>query len=152
MSGVTPGMERGAHAAGTAATPSEQQAADNSLGDLVSTVTRDMSTLIRQEIELAKAELTQSGKRVGKGSGLLGGAAIAGYLTILFLSLAAWVALGVLIGLAWSAVVVAAFWAIVAVVLAITGKGEFDRVKGMPQTVDTMREIPDTLKRNEENR
>lgn len=155
MSGIDPGTGRGAHAAGVpvdAPTPSEQQAANTSLGDLVSQVTRDMSTLVRQEVELAKAELTESGKRVGKGSGLYGGAAVAGYLAILFLSIAAWWGLGFLIGLAWSAVVVAVIWAIVAGVLFFAGKSEFDRVKGMPQTVDTIKEIPETLRRNEVNR
>jgi len=43
-------------------------------------------------------------------------------------------------------------WGIVAAVLYFTGKKEFDEVEGMPQTVETVKEIPDALKRNEENR
>jgi hypothetical protein len=44
-----------------------------SLGDLLGDVTRDLSTLMRQEIELAKAELKQSGTRAGQGGGMLAG-------------------------------------------------------------------------------
>ena len=133
-------------------TPSEQQAATTSLGDLIAEVSRDLSTLMRQEIELAKAELTQTAKQTGRGAGLFGGAGVAGFLALLFLSIAAWWGLGYLIGNAWSAVIVAVVWGIVAAVLYFTGKREFDEVEGIPQTVETVKEIPETLKRNEENR
>jgi hypothetical protein len=133
-------------------TPSEQQAATTSLGDLLAEVSRDVSTLMRQEVELARAEIRQSAMRAGKGAGMYGGAAIAGWLTVLFLSIALWWGLGYLVGNAWSAVIVAALWAIVAVVLALVGKKEFDEVRGMPDTVESVKKIPDTLKRNEENR
>lgn len=133
-------------------TPSEQQAATTSLGDLIAEVSRDISTLMRQEIELAKAELKQTAKQTGKGAGLFGGAGLAGFFALLFLSIALWWALGYLMGNAWSAVIVAAVWGIVAAVLYFTGKKEFDEVEGMPQTVDSVKQIPDALKRNEENR
>ncbi|MCU1516663.1 MAG: hypothetical protein JWQ75_1384, partial [Pseudarthrobacter sp.] len=82
--------------------------ADNtSLGDLLGEVTRDLSTLMRQELELAKAELKQSASKAGKGSGMLAGAGVAGHFVLLFLSIALWYALGELMGLGWSAVVVA---------------------------------------------
>lgn len=133
-------------------TPSEQQAATTSLGDLLAEVSRDISTLMRQEVELAKAELKQTAKQAGKGAGLFGGAGVAGLFALLFLSIALWWALGYLMGNAWSAVIVAVIWGIVAAVLYFTGKKEIDAVEGMPQTVETVKEIPDTLKRNEENR
>jgi hypothetical protein len=134
-------------------TPSEQQAANTSLGDLVAEVSRDFSTLMRQEVELAKAEATQSAKRAGKGAGMFGGAGVAGWFTLLFLSTALWWGLGDLIdSLGWSAVIVAVIWGIVAAVLYFAGKKEFDRVQGMPRTADSLKKIPDTLKRNEENR
>lgn len=133
-------------------TPSEAQAATTSLGDLLAEVSRDISTLMRQEVELAKAELKQTAKQTGKGAGLFGGAGVAGLFTLLFLSIALWWALGYLMGNAWSAVVVAGVWGIVAAVLYLTGKKEFDEVEGMPQTVDSVKQIPDALKRNEENR
>ena len=130
--------------------PTEAHAkADNtSLGDLLGEVTRDLSTLIRQEIELAKAELKQSGTRAGKGGGMLAGAGIAGHFVLLFLSIALWYALGELMGLGWSAVVVALLWGIIAAILASIGRKELKAIKGMPQTVETAKEIPPTLKPN----
>ena len=68
---------------------------------------------------LAKAELRQSGTRAGKGIGLFAGAAVAGMLFLVFLSVSAWWGLGQYIGNEWSALVVAAVWAIVAVILAL---------------------------------
>lgn len=134
------------------ATPSAQKAADTSLGDLLSEVTRDVSILMRQEVDLAKAEVRQSATRAGKGAGLLGGAGYAGHLTVLFLSLAAWWGLGHVIDIAWAAVLVAVVWAIAAAVLFVLGRNEMKTVKGAPETVDSLKQIPDALKRNEENR
>jgi hypothetical protein len=133
-------------------TPSEVKAANTSLGDLLSEVTRDLSTLIRQETALAKAEIRESAGKAAKGAGLLGGAAYGAGMAVLFLSIALWWALGDLIGLGWSAVVVAALWAVIALILYSVGRSQLKQVEGAPQTVDTLKEIPDTLKRNEENR
>lgn len=133
-------------------TPSERKAADTSLGDLLGEVTRDISTLMRQEVELAKAEVRQSATRAGKGAGLFGGAGYAGHLTVLFLSFAAWWGLSHLIDIAWAALVIAVVWAIVAAVLFVLGRKELQAVKGAPRTVDSLKKIPDALKRNEENR
>jgi hypothetical protein len=140
------------YSAGDERTPSEERAASASLGDLLAEVSRDISTLMRQEVELAKAELRQSATRAGKGAGMFGGAGVAGFMALLFLSITVWWALGYLIGNAWSALVVAVIWGIVAAVLAMRGKKEIDEIKGMPKTADTLKEIPDTLKRNEENK
>ena len=49
-------------------------------------------------------------------------------------------------GLGWSAVVVAVIWGIVAAVLAAKGRKELNAIKGMPQTAETLQEIPPTLK------
>lgn len=133
-------------------TDSEQRAASASLGELLSEVSRDVSTLMRQEVELAKAELRQSTARAGKGAGLFAGAGVADILTASFLSVALWWALGYLVGLAWSGLIVGLIWAVVATILAMAGKREVDAIRGLPKTVDTLKEIPSTLKRNEENR
>ncbi|MFC7431598.1 MULTISPECIES: phage holin family protein [unclassified Agrococcus] len=133
-------------------TPSEEKAASTSLGDLLGEVSRDISTLMRQEVELAKAELKQSASRAGKGAGLLGGAGYAGAMAVLFLSIALWWALGTLIGNGWSGVVVAVLWGIVAGILFAVGRSKLKEVEGMPQTVDSLKKIPDTVKKNEENR
>jgi hypothetical protein len=134
------------------ATPSEQKAATTSLGDLLGEVTKDMSTLVRQELELAKAELRQSATRAGKGAGMLGAAGYAALMAIFFLTVALWWALGLLVGLGWSAVIVAVLWGIVAAVLYVNGRKQLKKIQGAPQTVDTLKRIPDAVKRNEENR
>ncbi|MCO4252353.1 phage holin family protein [Pseudarthrobacter raffinosi] len=127
--------------------------ADNtSLGDLLGEVTRDLSTLMRQEVELAKAELKESASKAGKGGGMLAGAGVAGHFVLLFLSIALWIALGELMGLGWSAVVVAVIWGVIAAVLASIGRKELKTVRGMPQTAETLQEIPPTLKPGEVRR
>ena len=133
-------------------TPSEQKAAETSLGDLLGEVTRDLSTLMRQELELAKAELRQTATQAGKGAGMLGGAGYAAIMAVLFLSIALWWALGYLVGNGWSGLIVAGLWAIIGLVLFLMGRKELKTVKGAPRTVDSLKKIPDTLKRNEENR
>lgn len=126
------------------------EAAQRSVGELVGEVSRDLSTLVRQEIELAKAEAKQSAQRAGKGAGMFGGAGVAGYMVLLFLSLALWWALGTVMGLGWSGLVVAAVWAVIAAVLAMRGKKELQSVEGLPQTADSVKKIPDALRGHEE--
>lgn len=133
-------------------TPSEQRAASTSLGDLLGEVTRDLSTLMRQEIALAKAELTESARTSAKGAGLLGGAGYAASMVVLFLSIAAWAALTAVVGGGWAGVIVAAVWAVVAAILFVVGRARLKNVKGAPQTARTLQEIPETFQRNEENR
>jgi hypothetical protein len=133
-------------------TPSEQRAATASLGELLGEVTRDLSTLMRQEFALAKAELKESATTTAKGAGLIGGAGYAASMAVLFLSIALWAALSLLFGAGWSAVIVAVLWAIIAAVLYMVGRSQMKKVQGAPQTVETLEEIPSTFKRNEENR
>ena len=134
-------------------TPAHAKADATSLGDLLGDVTRDMSTLMRQEVELAKVEAKQSAARAGKGGGLLAGAGVAGHFVLLFLSLALWYAVGeAWTGFGWSAVIVAVLWAILGAVLASKGRKELKKIKGMPRTAATLQEIPPTLKPNEDNR
>ena len=129
--------------------PAQQTAGDRSLGELISEVTQDLSTLMRQELKLAKAELQQSAARAGKGAGMLGGAAVAGYFVLLFASIALWWAIGAGTGLGWSAVIVAVIWGIIAAVLAAAGRRSLRSVRGLPKTADTVKKIPDALKGNE---
>ena len=122
------------------------------LGELLSDLTRDVSTLMRQEVELAKAELKQSATKAGKGGGMLAGAGVAGHFVLLFLSLALMFALGALMPLGWAAVIVAVIWAIIAAVLASMGRKNLKQIQGLPQTGETLSEIPPTLKPGEVNR
>jgi hypothetical protein len=132
----------------TPASAAHAKADNNSLGELLGEVSRDISTLMRQEVALAKAEIKQTGARAGKGAGLLACAGVAGHFVLAFLSLALWWALGTLIGLGWSAVVVAVVWAIIAAVLASMGRKELKAIQGMARTAETLQEIPPTLKPN----
>lgn len=119
-----------------------------SVGQLISEVTTDLSTLMRQELELAKAELKAEASKAGKGAGMLGAAGLAGYFLLLFLSIALWWGLGSLLGArGWSALIVAALWGIAAAVLASMGRKKLKEVQPTPErTVETLKEVPDALK------
>ncbi|WP_363326166.1 phage holin family protein [uncultured Pseudokineococcus sp.] len=118
---------------------------------MLGAVTSDMSTLVRQEIALAKAEAKESAAHAGKGAGMLGGAGIAGHFVLLFLSIALWWGLGNATGHGWSALVVAALWAVVAAVLAVVGRGQLQKTKGLPQTQQSLQKIPNAVKGHEED-
>lgn len=120
-----------------------------SVGELFSEVAEDLSTLLRQEVELAKAELRESASRAGKGAGLLAGAGISGHMVLLFASVAAWWGIGDATGRAWAALIVAAIWLIVAAVLGLIGRRKIRAVPGVPQTAQTVKEIPNAVRGNE---
>jgi Putative Actinobacterial Holin-X, holin superfamily III len=121
-----------------------------SIGDLLSDVSSNISTLLQQEIALAKAEARQTGTRAGKGVGMFAGAAVGGLLFLAFLSVSAWWGLGQFIGWEWSGLVVALVWAIVAGVLAMMGKKEFERIRGLEKTTETLTKIPNAVRGHEE--
>ncbi len=127
-----------------------EQTSHSSPGELLSDVTRDISELMRQEVELAKAEAKQSATQAGSGVGMLAGAAVAGHFVLLFLSIALWWVLGNSVGRSWAALIVVVPWAIAAGVLASAGRRHLQRIKGLPKTTDTVKKIPDALKGNEE--
>ncbi len=137
---------QGAHAAG--ATQSDRpEVSNSSVGALISEVTTDLSTLMRQELDLAKAELKVEAAKTGKAAGILGGAGLAGYMVALFLSIALWWGLGNAIGRGWSALVVAVLWGVVAAVLFSIGRTKMREVNPKPErTVQTLKEVPDALK------
>ncbi|WP_328523180.1 phage holin family protein [Kribbella sp. NBC_00359] len=120
---------------------------DESVGQLVSQLTTDLGQLTRQELALAKAELQAEAKKAGKGAGMLGGAAFAGWMVALFLSLTVMWALDEAMDLIWAALIVAAIWAVVAAVLATTGRKELQEVNPKPdQTVESLKEDAKWLK------
>jgi MFS family permease len=121
------------------ATPGDQR--ERPIGELVKDLSSQTSTLVRQEIELARAELQQKGKLAGKGAGMLGGAAVAavlalgaltaGLVALLDTAMATWVA----------ALIVMALWAIVALVLAKAGQKSLQKATPpVPQTIETVKE------------
>ena len=98
------------------------QSDERSLGEIVSDVSTDLSTLMRQEIELAKVELKQEATKAGKGAGMLGGAGLAGYFVLLFLSVALVFLLDNWLPIEAAALIAALVWGLVAAVLAVVGR------------------------------
>jgi hypothetical protein len=134
----------GAHAATDSSDVSQV-----SVGELLGEISQDLSTLFRQEVELAKAEIKEEATKAGKGAGMLGGAALAGYLTLLFLSFAAWWGLANVMDVGLAALIVAVIWGITAGVLALRGRDTLRKVNPKPErTIDTAREIPSALNPN----
>jgi Putative Actinobacterial Holin-X, holin superfamily III len=118
-----------------------------SVGDLIGEVTRDMSTLMRQELALAKAEVTEEAVKAAKAGGMLGAAGFAGYMVLLFASIAAWWGLAEVMPSGWAALIVAAIWAAAGAVLFAAGRQRMREVSPKPErTVETVSEVPGTLK------
>ena len=114
---------------------------EKSLGELVSQLSSETSTLIKQEMALARAELTEQGRRAGTGAGMLGGAGVAGLLTLgsLTAMLIALLDTGMKTWLA--ALIVTVVWAAVAGVLALQGRNKIkEATPPAPQTVETVKE------------
>jgi uncharacterized membrane protein YqjE len=131
----------GATAAGTSATTHEPEPRERPIGELVKDLSAQTSTLVRQEIALARAELQEQGKVAGKGAGMLAGAAVAGLLALGALT-AGLIALLDKAMATWVAALIAmALWAIVALVLAKAGQTALKRATPpAPQTVETVKE------------
>jgi uncharacterized membrane protein YqjE len=128
-------------------TDTHRVSVDESVGELVSQLTTDLGDLTRQELALAKAELQAEAKKAGKGAGMLGGAALAGWMVALFLSLTVMWALDEAMDLVWAALIVTALWAIAAAVLARTGRKKLAEVSPKPdQTVESLKEDAKWLK------
>ncbi|WP_020145877.1 phage holin family protein [Terracoccus sp. 273MFTsu3.1] len=124
-----------------------------SLGELVGDISQGLSTLLRQEVELAKAEARESATRAGKAAGIFSGAALAGWMTLLFLSLAVWEWLSsAMESRGWAAIVVMAVWGIAAAILTMVGRRTTKQIQGLPRTTETAKRVPDALMGNEEAR
>ncbi|MDX6481258.1 MAG: hypothetical protein QOG85_1768 [Gaiellaceae bacterium] len=121
---------------------------DRGTGELMKQLSGQVSTLMRQEVELAKAELAEKGKKAGVAAGAVGGAAVAGFyalgsltaflILVLSLAIPAWVA----------ALIVTVCWAAIAGVLAARAR---ERVQAMgkpipEKTVETLKEDVQWLK------
>jgi hypothetical protein len=128
----------------------QQKADAASIGEIVSDISAGLSTLMRQEVALAKAEARESSAQAGKAAGLFSGAALGGWMAALFLSIAVWEWLSDAIdNRGWAALIVMAVWAIIAAVLASMGRTDLKRISGMPRTVETTKRVPDALKGQE---
>jgi len=115
--------------------------ADASLGELFSDLTTDMSALLRDELSLAKVELKEEITKVGRAGGMFGGAALAGYMTIVLLSFAAAWGLAEVMAVGWAFLIVAVIWAIAAALLYLRGRDQLQKVHPKPElTIDTLKE------------
>jgi uncharacterized membrane protein YqjE len=115
---------------------------DRPTGELVKELSEQVSTLVRQELELAKVELTTKGKEAGIGAGMFGAAGVLALFGVGALTAAAILALDTLMAGWLAAVIVAVAWFAIAGVLALVGKGRAQRaVPPVPeQTVETLKE------------
>lgn len=119
----------------------EEPGTNASPGQLASEVAKDLSTLVRQEIALAKAELQQEAKTAGAAAGAFGGAGFAGYFVLFFLSLAGVYGLDSVMPAGWAALIVAGVWAVIAGVLALVGKNKINQFSPKPErTIETVKE------------
>src|SRR5215204_1150839 len=120
-----------------------------SVGQLIGEVTKDLSVLMRQELELAKVEVKAEAKKAGQGAGMFGAAGFAGYMVLLFLSFALWWALENVMDAGLAALIVAVLWGIVAAVTFVMGRKKFKQVHPKPErTVETLQQVPGALKPN----
>ncbi|PRY51184.1 putative superfamily III holin-X [Geodermatophilus tzadiensis] len=120
-----------------------------SVGQLISEVTTDLSVLMRQELALAKAELTVEAKKAGQGAGAFGAAGFAGYMVLLFLSFALWWALENVMDAGLAALIVAVLWGVIGAIAFVIGRKKFRQVNPKPErTVDTLQQVPGALKPN----
>jgi F0F1-type ATP synthase assembly protein I len=119
------------------AQPSGTDPANQSVGQLLADISTDLSTLMRQELELAKAELKAEatkaadtakveGSKAGKAAAMFGAAGYIGHFAFLFLSLALWWLVRHILGdgnhWGWAFLIVAVLYGIIAAVLALSGK------------------------------
>ena len=129
------------------ATSPRRGSSEETLGALFVTASRDLSTLVRSEIELAKAEIRADVKNGATGGAMFGAAGFLGVLAVVLLSVSAaygLVALGLHPGLAFLAV--AGFYLLLAAVLALVGKKAIGKVGPPQRTIKTSKDTASFLK------
>jgi uncharacterized membrane protein YqjE len=115
---------------------------ERSVPDLLKQLSTETSTLVKQELDLAKAELTQQGKRAGLGAGFIGGGALFGLgafgaFTAFLIALIA-----TIVDHTWlAALIVTVIYGAIAGILAMRGKNKIqEATPPVPQTVETLKE------------
>jgi uncharacterized membrane protein YqjE len=126
---------------GTHVTGSLSQGDERSLGEIVGDISHDLTTLVKQELELAKTEAKQEAAKAGKGAGMLGGAGVAGLLALIFLSGALAYLLDSWIPRELAFLIVGLLWAVVGAVLAMSGRKAIKQMNPqLPETQQTLKE------------
>ena len=129
------------HGTGGAYSPGPEDPRDRGLGELVKDLASQTTTLVRQEIKLAQAEVTQRGKVAGKGAGMLAGAAVAALLGLGAFTALLIIALDSFLPLWLAALIVTLLWLAVAAALGMSGKKALQAsTPPAPQTVETVKE------------
>lgn len=128
-------------AAGQTASHGEHDLREEPIGELLKRLSSETTTLVKMELDLAKAEMTQKGKEAGTGAGLLGGAGVVGLLALGSLTAFLIALLDTFMATWLAALVVTILWAAVAGVLALQGKNKLQDTNPKPeQTIDTVKE------------
>jgi uncharacterized membrane protein YqjE len=118
-----------------------EEARERGIGELVKDLASQTSTLVRQEIKLAKAEVTEQGKSAGRGAGYYAGAGVAALLMLGALTALIIVVLDSFLGLWLAILIVTVLWGIAAAVLAQMGRKEMRQATPpAQQTVETVKE------------
>jgi len=131
----------GATAAGTSGGASSGD--NRSVGDIVGDIARDLSNLVKQEMQLATTEIKQEVAKAGKGAGFLGGAGVAGHLALISLTFTAIWLLDNWMPVELAALILTVVWGIVAAVLAQRGKKEMQSVD--PKLETTQRTLKEDV-------
>jgi hypothetical protein len=118
----------------------DTMARDTSTRDLVQDLSRQTSTLIRQEMRLAQAELAEKGRHAGKGAGMFGGAGLVALYGVGALVAAAILGLATVIEPWIAAAAIGAVLLLVAGILALTGKKELEEA-GPPKPEQTLESV-----------
>ena len=115
---------------------------EQSMGELFKQLSDDLSKLVRQELKLAQAEMTEKGKRAGIGAGMFGGAGLVGFVALLTLTACVIAALAEAMDVWLAALIVTVIYAAGAGVLALGGKRKVsEATPPVPeQTVETVKE------------
>ncbi|HEV7657467.1 MAG TPA: phage holin family protein [Mycobacteriales bacterium] len=134
-------MTGGSQVAGSGPAAVTPEIDGRSVGDLLGKVTTDLSTLMRQEVELAKVEIKEEATKAGKASGMLAGAGAVGYLVLVFLALTLMFALDAVMPIGWAALITAVVLGAVAAVLFVVGRKQLQQLNPKPeQTIETLKE------------
>jgi Putative Actinobacterial Holin-X, holin superfamily III len=121
---------------------------DRPLGELVHDLSQQTSTLIRQEMRLAQAELAEKGRHASKGAGMFGGAGLVALYGVGALIAAAILGLATVLEPWIAAAAIGAGLLLIAGILALTGKKELEEA-GPPkpeQTLDSVQRDIETVK------
>ena len=112
-----------------------------SLGEIVGDISNDLTTLVKQELELARTELKAEATKAGRGAGMLGGAGVAGLLVAILASFALSYLLDNWMPVELAFLITTLLWAIVAAVLASRGRAELKKSNPqLPKTQQTLKE------------